>query len=249
MKNRARFLVLEWENLLKKTVTCAVNALSIRASLEPRLVYLTSWLRQTLWLPCYISLHVALPVEVEWVGESALKPEPPLNCIMWTQWLKLAIVNTCTCDFVRQSDAFRGRKWSSLWMRTECWKWVWRCVWEVQCDGLNHVMCVCVFKRGPLHCRVRISLCGQRATMLFLWLGKQNSEFEGSSQSFGSSASAAASGFLLMTNSRLSPASIIKGTVRQQSKSLVLTRFTWEMTTSSFTIQYTLLFPERVIWH
>lgn len=84
--------------------------------------------------------------------------------------------------------------------------------------------------------------------MLFPWLGKQNSEFEGSSQSFGSSASAAASGFLLMTNSRLSPASIIKGTVRQQSKSLVLTRFTWEMTTSSFTIQYTLLFPERVIW-
>lgn len=81
--------------------------------------------------------------------------------------------------------------------------------------------------------------------MLFPWLGKQNSEFEGS---FGSSASAAASGFLLMTNSRLSPASIIKGTVRQQSKSLVLTRFTWEMTTSSFTIQYTLLFPERVIW-
>lgn len=147
MKNRARYLVLEWENLLKKTVTCAVNALSIRASLEPRLVYLTSWLRQTLWLPCYISLHVALPVEVEWVGESALKPEPPLNCIMWTQWLKLAIVNTCTCDFVRQSDAFRGRKWSSLWMRTECWKWVWRCVWEVQCDGLNHVMCVCVCLR------------------------------------------------------------------------------------------------------
>lgn len=110
MKNRARFLVLEWENLLKKTVTCAVNALSIRASLEPRLMYLTSWLRQTLWLPCYISLHVALPVEVEWVGEPALKPEPPLNCIMWTQWLKLAIVNTCTCDFVRQRAMLSGEE-------------------------------------------------------------------------------------------------------------------------------------------
>lgn len=143
MKNRARFLVLEWENLLKKTVTCAVNAMSIRASLEPRLVYLTSWLRQTLWLPCYISLHVALPVEVEWVGESALKPEPPLNCIMWTQWLKLAIVNTCTCDFVRQRAMLSGEEsgWvcgCALSAENE-----WRCVWEVQCDGLNHVMCVC----------------------------------------------------------------------------------------------------------
>lgn len=145
-----------------------------------------------------------------------------------------------------ESDAFRGRKWLSLWMCAECWKWVWRCVWEVQCDGLNHVMCVCS-REVPYTAELE-SLCGQRTTMLFPWLGKQNSEFEGSSQSFGSSASAAASGFLLMTNSRLSPASIIKGTVRQQSKSLVLTRFTWEMTTSSFTIQYTLLFPERVIW-
>lgn len=150
MKNRARFLVLEWENLLKKMVTCAVNAMSIRASLEPRLVYLTSWLRQTLWLPCYISLHVALPVEVEWVGESALKPEPPLNCIMWTQWLKLAIVNTCTCDFVRQRAMLSGEESG----------WVCGCALsaENECEGVSErynvtgltTWCVCVQERSPI---------------------------------------------------------------------------------------------------
>lgn len=67
---------------------------------------------------------------------------------------------------------------------------------------------------------------GHRAMPLVLRSGKQKSEFEGSSQLSGSPVSAAASGFLLMTKSRLSPASIIRGTVRQQSKSLVLTRFT-----------------------
>lgn len=69
-----------------------------------------------------------------------------------------------------------------------------------------------------------------RAMPLVLLLAKQNSKFEGSSQSPGSSTSAAASGFLLMTRSRPSPASIIRGTVKQQSKSLVLTRFTWNTT-------------------
>lgn len=71
--------------------------------------------------------------------------------------------------------------------------------------------------------------CDHRAMLLVLCSGKQNSEFEGSSQSLDSPVSSAASGFLLMTKSRLSPASIIRGTVRQQSKSLVLTWFTWKI--------------------
>lgn len=73
--------------------------------------------------------------------------------------------------------------------------------------------------------------CDHRAMLLVLCSGKQNSEFEGSSQSLDSPVSSAASGFLLMTKSRLSPASIIRGTVRQQSKSLVLTWFTWKIKT------------------
>lgn len=43
---------------------------------------LTSLLSQKLWLPCYITLHVALPLEREGEGAS-LKPEPPMSCIMW----------------------------------------------------------------------------------------------------------------------------------------------------------------------
>lgn len=62
--------------------------------------------------------------------------------------------------------------------------------------------------------------------LLVLPCADQSSEFDGPSQSLGSIESAAASGFLLMTNSRLSPVSIIRGTVRQQSKSLVLIWFT-----------------------
>lgn len=71
--------------------------------------------------------------------------------------------------------------------------------------------------------------CGHRAMVLVLCSEKQNSEFEGSSQSLDNPVSAAASGFLLMTKSRLPPASMIRGTVRQQSKSLVLTWFTWKI--------------------
>lgn len=88
-------------------------------------------------------------------------------------------------------------------------------------------VCVCVC--ATVFQKLVSRLCGHRAMLLVLRSGKQNSGFEGSSQSSGSPVSAAASGFLLMTKSRLSPASIIRGTVRQQSKSLVLTRFTWKI--------------------
>lgn len=47
-----------------------------------------------------------------------------------------------------------------------------------------------------------------------------------SSSLFPSGGALAAKGFRLITRSSLSPASEIKGTVRQQSKSLVRTRFT-----------------------
>lgn len=163
--------------------------------------------------PCYITRHVALPLERKGEGV-ALKPEPPLNCIMWTQWLKPAVVNTCTsCDESGCSceDVMR------------------------ECEGLSeryYVTNVTVrdIRVVPVFQKASVYLCGHRAMLLVLCSGKQNSEFEGSSQSSGSPVSAAASGFLLMTKSRLSPASIIRGTVRQQSKSLVLTRFTWKIT-------------------
>lgn len=71
----------------------------IRLSPELSVCVLTSWLSQKLWLPCYITLHVALPLEREGEG-AALKLEPPLSGIMWTQWLKPAIVTTCTCNSV-----------------------------------------------------------------------------------------------------------------------------------------------------
>lgn len=89
--------------------------------------------------------------------------------------------------------------------------------------------CVTRRARGPgaAACSKRlVSILGHRAMLLVRRSGKQKSEFVGSSQSSGSPVSPAASGFLLMTKSRQSPASIIRGTVRQQSKSLVLTRFT-----------------------
>ena len=51
---------------------------------------------------------------------------------------------------------------------------------------------------------------------------------EGSSwQSCGSVGEVCASGLRLITSSSLSPASVMRGTARQQSKSLVRTWFTW----------------------
>lgn len=96
---------------------------------------LTSWLSQKLWLPCYITLHVALPLEGEVVGGlAALKPEPPLNCIMWTQWLKPATVNTCTCNFVSEG-CFQWWEWPFLDVLPAEHERM--SVWEVQCDEPN----------------------------------------------------------------------------------------------------------------
>lgn len=121
-----------------------------------------------------------------------------------------------------------GREWlfvfAHVWGSSVCWT----CA-----KGLSegyHVtnLTVCVVQRYSVS-KASDGRRGHRAMPLVLRSGKQKSEFEGSSQLSGSPVSAAASGFLLMTKSRLSPASIIRGTVRQQSKSLVLTRFTWKI--------------------
>lgn len=62
-----------------------------------------------------------------------------------------------------------------------------------------------------------------RAMLLIRPSEEKNSDFGGSSSS-----SAASGGFRLMTNSRTSRASMMRGTVRQQSRSLVLMWFTWQ---------------------
>lgn len=62
---------------------------------------------------------------------------------------------------------------------------------------------------------------GHRATLLRRPSEEKNADFSGPSRS-----SAAGGGFRLMTNSSASPASIMRGTVRQQSRSLVLMWFT-----------------------
>lgn len=141
---------------------------------------------------------------------------------MWTLCLKPAEwTHALVILWVR--DPF-GR-WEWLFSRcSACWTWVWRSVWEVQCDKLNRARRDAC--EAPAASKATVHPCGHSAMPLVLPSGEQSSEFDGSSQSSGSMESAAASGFLLMTNSRLSPVSIIRGTVRQQSKSLVLTWFT-----------------------
>lgn len=154
----------------------------------------------------------------------------PLESLPWSQSLhhvstvpKIGIVSTCACNLVSERSFWAERM--AVSRCPACWTWVWRSVWEVQCDTLDSARCdVCA---GPRCCSVFKSYpSGHSAMLLVLPCADQSNEFDGPSQSLGSIESAAASGFLLMTNSRLSPVSIIRGTVRQQSKSLVLIWFT-----------------------
>lgn len=74
------------------------------------------------------------------------------------------------------------------------------------------------------------TMAGDHRAMLLIRPSEQKkSDFGGSS----SSSAAAAGGFRLTTSSRTSPASIMRGTVRQQSRSLVLMWFTCQTRISS----------------
>lgn len=138
---------------------------------------------------------------------------------------KTVAVSTCACNFASGRSFPEAEEWLFLdALRV-----------EHECEGLSERYNVTRLTVG-LRARPKSATVGfqklasgpraHRATPLVLSSAGRNSEFDGLSQSTGSVESAAASGFLLMTNSRLSPASIIRGTVRQQSKSLVLTWFT-----------------------
>lgn len=168
---------------------------------------------------------------------------------MWALRLKPAIVNTRTCNFVSE----RSFQAVTVSRCSACWTWVWRSVWEVQCDEFNRAWCdACEAPAWQCFLNASIYPCGHRAMLLVLPSAEQKSEFDVSSQSMGNAVSAASTGFLLITNSRLSPASIIRGTVRQQSKSLVLTWFTWNIRVNEIirhsTCYYIHIFKKAIVW-
>lgn len=79
-----------------------------------------SWLDQKLWLPCYISRHVALPLERG--GREG--------------WLKPARVNTCTCNlWVRDAfgrwrvDVCECEDWPTC--RTGAWRSLRGTMWQM----------------------------------------------------------------------------------------------------------------------
>lgn len=72
------------------------------------------------------------------------------------------------------------------------------------------------------------TISGPSSVFFGLWTGTEGSVSEGSWRSSGDHRGACVRGFLLMTRWSRFPASAIRGTAKQQSKSRVRTWFTWD---------------------